>query len=233
MSTLEKYLALGVPLCMVAGIILSQTVPGIGAGGILVLPPFYYKNISDRGLFNWFEELIRRVDNKSLRILLYDIPQISGTGFSYELIKKLIRTFPGVISGVKDSGGAWDHMRELCRRFPDLKIFTGNEKFLLDILKTGGAGTISATLNVSSKIAAELYSTWKKTEAEELQEKLTKRRKEIEQYPMIPALKHMMSERSGNPDWRTVRPPLVGLTIDEEKALIANWKKILREERAL
>ena len=101
---------------------LSSHAMNLGIGGPLVLPPFYYKNISDEGLFSWFEELIRRVDSINLQILLYHIPQISGTGFSYEIIKKLIKTFPNEIAGIKDSSGDWPHMKELCRRFPDLKI---------------------------------------------------------------------------------------------------------------
>jgi len=204
---------------------LSCHAMNLGVSRLLILPPFYYKNINDKGLFGWFEELIRRVDIKHLQILLYHIPQISGTGFSFEIIKKLIKTFPNEIAGVKDSSGDWEHMKELCRRFPDLKIFSGNEKFLLDILNVGGAGTISATLNVSSKLAGELYSTWNTPVAKGLQEKLTRRRKEIEQFTMIPALKHLMSESTGNPDWCTVRPPLVALTTEDGNALIDNWEK--------
>ena len=155
---------------------LSRVALEMDVPGVLVLPPFYYKGVSDDGLFQFFAELIERIADPRLRVYLYHFPQMTGVGFSLPLIERLLEAYPGVIAGTKDSAGDWDRIETVCREFPDLDVFAGTERYLLDTLRHGGAGCISATVNVTSRAARQVhdaYEAGREDEAEALQERLT------------------------------------------------------------
>ncbi len=120
---------------------------------MLALPPFYYKGVSDDGLFRFFAELIERVGDDRLRVFLYHIPPMAQIGFTPELIGRLLEAYPGTIAGTKDSAGDAARIEALCRSFPDLAVFAGSETLLLDTLRWGGVGCISATVNVLAREA--------------------------------------------------------------------------------
>jgi 4-hydroxy-tetrahydrodipicolinate synthase len=185
-----------------------------GVAGVLMLPPFYYKGVSDDGVFGFFAELIERVSDERLRVYLYHFPQMTGVAFSPALIERLVEAYPGVICGLKDSEGNWSRIEELCRRFPDLDVFAGTERYLLDTLRNGGAGCISASANVTASLCRrvyELHEASEEEEAGEAQGSLTGLRAEIEVLPMIPALKSVMSHLTGEDYWQYLRPPLRAL----------------------
>lgn len=193
---------------------LSRVVLEMGAPGVLVLPPFYYKGVGDDGLFRFFAGLIERVADPRLRVYLYHIPQMTGVGLSLPLIERLLEAYPGVISGTKDSEGDWDRIETLCREFPGLDVFAGTERYLLDNLRHGGVGCISATVNVTSRLARQVYEAHeagREDEAEALQERLTFLRAALEAYPPIPALKSLTGRFTGEDVWQNIRPPLVPL----------------------
>ncbi len=186
-----------------------------GVAGALVVPPFYYKNVSEDGLFNAYERVLQDVAEDGLRLFLYHIPQVSGVLITPALVEKLAAAYPEQVAGVKDSAGDLAHTERLVARFPGLRIFAGSERFLLPALEAGGAGCISATVNVTSRLAGGLYARWQDGEADEAaQARLTARREAIEAHPLIPALKHLMATRTGETSWRRVRPPLVPLSED-------------------
>ena len=123
-----------------------------GCGGVLFLPPFYYKGVSDEGLYRSVAETIDRVGDDRLRIYLYHIPPQAVIGWSLDLIERLITDFPQTVVGIKDSSGDWNNLNGLLTRFPGFGTFTGSELFFLKVLKAGGAGTINAVANLISPI---------------------------------------------------------------------------------
>ena len=123
--------------------------------------------------------------------------------------------------GVKDSSGDWDNTKAMLDAFPGWGVFSGNELVLLENLRNGGVGCISATANVNPAAIHALYAGWQGGEAERMQAEINDVRQFVQGFPMIPALKHIVSHYGGDPAWATVRPPLVGLTAEQGSALIA------------
>jgi 4-hydroxy-tetrahydrodipicolinate synthase len=198
----------------------------LGIKHILMLPPFYYKNIDDEGLLNYFEKVIRYVDSKDWKLYLYHFPAMSGVFFNNSFIKRLIEKFPNQIAGMKDSGGDWSHMKNMRQIFPDIKTFAGNEKFLSDILDINGSGCISATINLSVSLAARLLSEKDHSKRSELQSRLNQLREVIEKYPIIPAIKHTAGIIHGDKSWDRLRPPLCHLTPEQLKNLTKDLNTI-------
>ena len=183
----------------------------VGAAGVVMLPPFYYKNVSDDGLFAAYSEVIQRVGDGKLRIYFYHFPQMSSTPISHDLIERLLKAYPETIAGIKDSSGDLANMLAMCKRFPGFGVFAGSEQFLLPVLHAGGVGCISATANVTVAACAEVYKNRQSPNAETLQRGLTAQRLAIQAQPLIPALKQIMARGTGNDAWLTVRPPIAPL----------------------
>ncbi len=189
--------------------------------GTLMLPPFYYKDVSDDGLYASFAEIIERVGSKELRIYLYHIPPIAHVGISPPLVERLVTAFPETIVGIKDSSGDWDNTDALLQLgLDDFKVFAGSESFLVQNMRSGGAGCISATANVNPAAIHRLYVDWDSNAAGDLQNNLNVLRNIVQRYPMIPALKATIAEFSDDPQWAIVRPPLVALSDDQTNSLI-------------
>lgn len=197
-----------------------------GCAGVLMLPPFYYKNVTDDGLFAAFAETIERVGDARLRVYLYHIPPVAQVGISLELVARLIAAYPQCVVGIKDSSGDWKNTESLLREFPGFGTFAGSETFLLDTLRGGGAGCITATGNVNPAGIRSVYEAWQTSDAERLQTRITEIRQTIQAYPMIPALKAIAGTCYGHADWNHVRPPFVKLTSAQYAALFENLKRI-------
>ena len=193
-----------------------------GCGGVLMLPPFYYKGVSDDGLFASYAEVIERVGDARLRICLYHIPAVSQVPISLALIERLLDRYPGTVAGIKDSSGDWNNTRALLERFAPrgFAVFAGSETFLLATLRAGGAGCISATANVNPAAIARLARDWQQPDADARQAALDGVRTAFQRFPMIAALKAAVAHFSGDPAWTTVRPPLVALTAEQQRGLL-------------
>jgi len=193
-----------------------------GCAGVLMLPPFYYKNVSDDGLFASYAEVIERVGDARLRIYLYHIPPVSQVPITLALIERLLERYPGVIAGIKDSSGNWDNTAAMLERFQPrgFDVFAGSETFLLATLRAGGAGCISATANVNPQAIARLAGNWRMPDADAQQQALDAVRAVFQKLPMIPALKAAVAHWSEDPAWGTVRPPLVALTAEQRRELV-------------
>lgn len=190
---------------------LTRAALELGTAGVLVLPPFYYKDVPDDGLFRFFAELIERVGDPNLRLYLYHYPRLAGAGFGLALLERLVSAYPGVVAGTKDSAGDADRIERVCRELPELEVFAGSESLLLDTLGWGGAGCISATCNVTAPLAREvcdLHEAGRGEEARAAQIRLAAVRGAFEGHPMIPALKGLMAELEDDPAWLALRPPL-------------------------
>jgi 4-hydroxy-tetrahydrodipicolinate synthase len=192
-----------------------------GCGGVLMLPPFYYKGVSDDGLFASYAEVIERVGDPRLRIYLYHIPQVSQVPISFALIERLLDRYPGIVAGIKDSGGNFDNMRAMMERFAarGFDVFSGSELFLLATLRGGGAGTISAICNASPAPIARLAREWRGADADAQQKAVDRVRGVLSAYPMVPALKAAIALFSGDDAWVRVRPPLVALGAEQRREI--------------
>ncbi len=206
---------------------LSRAVVGHGCGGALMLPPFYYKGVSDDGLFAYFSEVIERVGDGDLRVYLYHIPPVSQVPLSHDLIERLIRAYPGVIAGIKDSSGDWANTQGMLdRQWEDFAVFAGSETFLLQNMRAGGAGCISATANVNPAAISRLYAGWQAPDAEAQQAQLDRVRAVFQKHAMIPAMKAAVAAGSGHADWRVLRPPLMALEDAQSAALLADLETV-------
>ena len=194
---------------------------GHGAAGVVMLPPFYYKNVSDDGLFAAYSEVIQRVGDDKLKIYFYHFPQMSATPISHDLIERLLKAYPNTIAGIKDSSGNLDNMLEMCRRFPGFGVFAGSEQFLLPVLRAGGVGCISATANATIGMCVEVLKNKDSANVDALQEELTAQRLAIQSQVLIPALKAIAARHTGDKGWLQTRPPVVQLSAAEEAALFA------------
>ena len=193
-----------------------------GCGGVLMLPPFYYKAVNEDGLFAHISEVIQRIGDDRLRIYLYHFPGIAVVCYSLGLIERLLKAYPSIVVGLKDSSGDWGNTEAILKGFPDLDVFPGSEVFLLQGLRAGGAGCITATANVNASAIRNLYDRWQTPEAEMLQGDVSSLRKMIEGYPMIPALKQVIAHFRDDPSWCALRPPLMGLSDAQASALMEN-----------
>lgn len=193
-----------------------------GCGGVLLLPPFYYKAVNEDGLFAHIAEVIDRVGDDRLRIYLYHFPGIAVVCYSLDLIERLVKAYPSVVVGLKDSSGDWRNTDSVLKQFPDLDVFPGSEVFLLPAMQAGGAGCITATANINASAIRNLYDHWQTSEAESLQQDVSSLRKIIDGYPMIPALKQIIAHFRSDPSWRALRPPLMGLSDAQAHALMVD-----------
>ena len=202
---------------------LTRHAVGAGCHRVLMLPPFYYKGMSDEGLFRSFAEVIERVGNPDLRVFLYHFPRLSGVPVTEGLIALLSDAFPDVVAGVKDSSGDWSNTRMMLDRFPDLAIFPGSEVFLLDGLRAGGAGCITATSNVNAAGARAIFDAWNTGHdaADARQAAATAVRRAVDRHPGIPAQKFLIARHRNDPAWRAVRPPMTALSDDAGRDLLA------------
>lgn len=183
--------------------------------GVLVVPPFHFPVVSDDGVFAAYDALIRDVDDDRLRLYFYHFPDMTGVKISFPVIQRLIDAHGEQVAGVKDSSREWDHMQALCHSFPNLRIFSGTERFLAPIVAEGGAGCISATVNVTAPLARKVYAGAVAGQDVKLdQDRLSNLRMDIAQYPVITALKCLLAMQTGETSWTRTRPPIIPPTDD-------------------
>lgn len=192
---------------------LTRHAVNAGCGGVLMLPPFYYKGVSDEGLFRSFATVIDAVADERLNIYLYHIPPVTQVPISLALIERLLKAYPGTIAGVKDSSGDWANTAAMLKNFqPEgFDVFAGSETFLLANMRAGGAGCITATGNVNPAPMVALYNSWQNDGADAQQRALDGTRAVFQQFPLIAAMKAAIAWQTGDDAWRAVRPPLVEL----------------------
>src|SRR5437899_2197245 len=221
-----------------------------GCAGVLMLPPFYYKDVSEEGLYRYFSEVVQRVGDTRLRIYLYHIPPVAIVGITAKLVERLLKSYPNAIAGMKDSSGDWNNTKTFLDAFArdGFDVFVGSESFLLANMRNGGAGTISATANVNPAAIHKLYAECRgvrrgerranrkllgtsasTTDFTAQQARLDVVREVFssKKFPsMIAALKQAIAIYRTDPEWTRVRPPLVELTTEQAKLLAADLKAI-------
>jgi 4-hydroxy-tetrahydrodipicolinate synthase len=219
---------------------LTAQAVGNGCAGVLMLPPFYYKDVGEEGLYRYFSEVVQRVGDARLKIYLYHIPSVAIVGITPKLVERLLAAYPNAIAGMKDSSGDWNNTKTFLDAFSvragravsTFDVFVGSETFLLANMRNGGVGTISATANVNPAAIYELYVACteqskfenRESKLEQLQAQLNVVREVFSsrKFPsMIAALKQAIAIYADDPAWARVRSPLVELTPEQAKTLAA------------
>jgi 4-hydroxy-tetrahydrodipicolinate synthase len=200
-----------------------------GVNRVVMLPPFYYKGMSDEGLFAAYARVIEQIGDDRLRVILYHIPQQSGVPLTYGLIGRLIEAFPGIVVGIKDSSGDKANLVGMVKAFPGFAVISGPDQLFLELLQAGGAGCITGASNLIPDVLRTIYDNWQTdpAKATAAQAKAAEWRNLTMTVPQIPALKALIGERTGNAGWRRMRPPFVALT-DAQVADIAPKAAALR-----
>ena len=199
---------------------LTRAAAEAGCAGVLMLPPFYYKGVSDDGLFASFDAVIQRVGDARPRVYLYHFPQLSQVPIPAAVVGRLITAHPDIVVGLKDSSGSWENTRDLLERFPGFGVFPGSEGRLLEALRLGAPGCITATGNVNPAGIRALLDGWRGPEAEALQARAGQVRALFSGLPLIPALKAAVATARDEADWRLPRPPLLPMDAAEGTRLV-------------
>jgi 4-hydroxy-tetrahydrodipicolinate synthase len=201
-----------------------------GAYGVTVMPPFFFKGVSDEGLYAFYWEVLDQAVPGDGRLLLYHIPQVTGVPVSFELVARLLEADERRVVGIKDSAGDLEHCRELCRRFPDLAVFTGNDQLILDALRCGAAGCVTGVVNVFASLAVAIHRAFLAggdPAADSLQSRFTRLWSVLDRYQPYPALmKALLSLQLDDPAWLNVRPPLVPMGADRLQALLGECRAL-------
>ena len=219
-AALEGLVAAGIdPAVMIPGtglcnlpdtIDLCRHAVSLGCAGVMTLPPFYFKGMSDDGLYDYYVRLIAGIDDPRLKIYLYHIPQVSGVGLSIDLVRRLHNDFPETVVGIKDSSGVWENTEALLG-IDGLIVYPGAELPIIEAIRLGAPGCISATANLNGTDIAEvidlcLAGKWDKAEAKH--EKVKAVRLMFQEYAPIPAQKALLARSTGHKTWANLRPPL-------------------------
>lgn len=196
----------------------------LGARGVLVLPPFFYKNPSEDGLFAYYSEVAQRVGG-AVALYFYHFPAQSAVPVTVPLIERLLRAHPGAFRGIKDSTGDWANTKSYIDAFAKdgFEVYCGDDGHLHQVLNAGGAGSISAASNVSCAENAKVYAAWDKPAGAEAQPTLSAMRAAVTSAPLIPGLKALVARHTGQAGWLNIRPPHVRLTEAQAQKLFATF----------
>lgn len=198
----------------------------IGAGGVCVQPPFYYKPAEDTGLFDFFSRVIDGVDDDQLRLYVYDWESNLSVHHSLSFFRQLFDAYPKHAVGIKDSSGDAAMLQERCRAFPDKEIFAGTDGMTLTCLRAGGNGIMSGASNIIPEVTTAIYRGFASDEGAAAQARLGEIRSAMADLPWFSALKATMGWLSGDPSWRIARPAIRQLTDAEVQTLQKNLTAI-------
>ncbi len=194
----------------------------LGYHAPLVIPPFYFKNLENEGIFRYYARLVETIAEPDLHFYLYHFPQTSGVGFDLELIGRLVRAFPQTVVGIKDSSGDLAYARSVADAFPQLAVFPSSETALAGGGTAGFAGCISATVNVTAPIAARVWRERGSSDTSDPtpdESAMHAMRAAMAAVPLVAAVKHVVAGLFGDPELARVAPPLVELSPDAAGAL--------------
>ena len=218
-------LIVGTGLCSIQdSITITKTASSIGARAALVLPPFYYKNVTNEGVINFYRSLIEGVKDENFLYILYNFPALSGITINFEIIENLIKLYPNNVVGMKDSTGDIDTMLKTIKYFNNFSVFSGSDSLAVKICQHGGAGAITATSNISGKLLCYLIKNFANNsnienfnELQNLQEKI---REIATAQESISILKAFLSIKESNESWNRLLPPLLKITQPQDNKII-------------
>ena len=174
-------------------IALTRHALSVGVDTVVMLPPFYYKGVTDDGVYASYSEVVQRLGDARLRIVLYHIPQMSAQPISHALIERLRAAYPATFVGIKDSSGDFANMTAMVERFPGFAVLAGADPLLLPLLRKGGAGCITATSNLVARDLAYVYKHFRDSDDDAAlaaaQARIVKARELVSRFPQMASLK--------------------------------------------
>jgi 4-hydroxy-tetrahydrodipicolinate synthase len=194
---------------------LTRHALSLGVNRVVMLPPFYYKGISDDGLFASYAEIVERIGDARLQVVLYHIPQFSAVPITFPVIARLRARYPSVFVGLKDSAGDIANMVALVNEFPGFAMLAGADPLMLPLLRKGGAGCITATSNLVAKDLAFIFRRHadpaRAADVEAAQARVVAMRARVSKFAQIASIKALIAGQTGHVSWRKLRPPLLAL----------------------
>lgn len=198
---------------------LTKHALSLGVNRVVMLPPFFYKGISDDGLFAVYAEIVERIGDERLQVVLYHIPQFSAVPITFPVIERLRERYPSVFVGIKDSSGDLGNMTALVERFPGLSVLAGADPLMLPLLRKGGAGCITATSNLIARDLSFIYRNYadpaQERAVDEAQQRVVAERTRVSRFAQIASIKALIAQQTGHRSWSVMRPPLLPLTQTE------------------
>jgi 4-hydroxy-tetrahydrodipicolinate synthase len=202
---------------------LTRHALSLGVTTVVMLPPFYYKNVPDDGVFAAYAAIVERIADPRLRVILYHIPQFAAVPIAHDVIERLRERFPATFIGLKDSSGDFSNMTALVKRFPGFSVLAGADPLMLPLLQAGGAGCITAASNLAAADLAVVFRHYadpaREAEVQAAHERAVAVRNRISQFAQIASVKALLRRKTGNPSWGAMRPPLLPLTPAEAERL--------------
>ena len=224
----------GTGLCSIRDtVIYSKEVAKLKVKAVLVLPAFYYKNVSNEGVIEFYKRVVEEVGDSDLKYILYNIPQVSGVSIGFEVIEQLIKLFPNNVVGMKESSGNLDNMLKITKYFNDFSLFSGSDSLALKVCKRGGAGAITATSNISGKLLCYIINNYKKELEIENFQLLQKLQEQIRETSLthepISTLKAFLSVKSNNENWNRANPPLIKISHPKDHKTVMSLIELVKK----
>lgn len=231
-AVMNAYRATGLPLdCMMVGtgaaaiadaVALTRHAADLGFGGALVLPPFYYKGVTDDGLASYVAAIVKATADRPIPIYLYHYPQLSGVPWHIKLIRRLLTAHGSRIVGLKDSSGDMAYAREAAAVDPNFRVFPSTEAVLLEARGGAFAGCISATANVNSDLCAKAY---RHGDTAALEAAVTIR-KLFEGRALVPGVKALLAHIHDDLAWAEVMPPLAVFPAADRALVVSGYDRV-------
>lgn len=238
MAGLEAVLEAGVPAANILpgtgcaaipdAVRLTRHAVAHGCTNVLLMPPFFFKDVSDEGVAAVYSRIIDRVADPALRIVIYNFPAVTGVWVREDAIARINRDYPEAIAGVKDSSGDWGYVNGLLDRFPDLGVFTGWETLVPRLVQAGGAGNISGLANVIPGVLRDLYERCPTSPEDRSLIAVTRVVEAVGKFPVIAAIKALAANLRHSAAWRNMRAPLVPLSAESERSLLASFEHAMQ-----
>lgn len=195
-----------------------------GVHGCLMLPPFFFKGVSDQGVIDCYAQVMDALPSSGWRMYLYHIPQVVGVGLSHHTISRLLDRYPQLIVGIKDSSCVREHSMGLAKAFmPGITVYVGNELDLPPLGELGSTGAISGLANFLPRTVRRMVKEHHGPQIDQDVTTITQVLDLVRPMSLMPALKGIMAHLTKDPKWLRVRAPLVQLSNDELNALSHGW----------
>lgn len=197
-----------------------------GAKGLLVAPPFYFKGVSDEGLYRWFSQYFEKLGASVRNVILYHIPSVTAVDISIDLVQRLKTAFPGIVAGVKDSSGSYSNTEALLKAHGELAILVGDERQLAKAVRNGAQGSICGVANLVPHLLRPMVYEGKDSPlVNELVD-------EICSHPVLASVKALVGHLHGDAGYGAMRAPLEALDEGTRQRLFAAFDRITRAKAA-
>ena len=179
----------------------------LGLAAALVLPPYYYKDVPDDGVYRAFAQIIDGAGADCPPLLLYNIPPVSAVALAPQVVARLAADYPQAVVGIKDSSSDWAYTASLLDAAPQIDVYVGNEPDLPALLARGGAGAICGIANLAPRLMRQIIDGG--LTADDALPRLQAILAVLQRAQYVPALKAIKAHLTAYSGWRICRPPLV------------------------